>query len=331
MFVMMEQEQQQELVDRLPVGVIVLDSQGLITFSNRYANQMLNKDLDGVNWIDVVHDVFSPRQDDGHEISLKDGRRVSLATTSLAPEPGQLITLYDVTLTRAYQSEMASRMRLVDIGKMAAKLAHQIRTPLATMLLNLSNLDTDALDTDKRHKFVKKIKSSIHELEQQVNDMLLYAKGGNTVVAEMSVQMLFDDVQGKLSDIIKETQTQFTVINNAQGISFKGNLESLSGSVQNLIQNSIQASGEQARVELTASVRDSFLEIAVTDHGEGIKDDELENITKPFYTTKSKGTGLGLSVVQAVIKAHFGEMKITSEHGKGTTIRLIIPVSHKGE
>ena len=90
----------QSLLDLLPGGVIVIDGQGRVREANPVALDLLGAPLEGALWREVIARSFSPRSDDGHEISLKDGRRVSIATRSLNIEPGQLVLLTDLTETR---------------------------------------------------------------------------------------------------------------------------------------------------------------------------------------------------------------------------------------
>src|SRR5690606_13169564 len=122
-------------LDILPGGVVVLDGRGRVIEANPLALELLGEPLLGVFWREVIQRSFAPRADDGHEISLQDGRRLSLATRSLAGEPGQLILLTDLTETRRLQDELARHARLSALGRMVASLAHQIRTPLSTALL----------------------------------------------------------------------------------------------------------------------------------------------------------------------------------------------------
>ena len=81
----------QHLLDLLPGGVIVIDDRGLVSEANPAACELLGLPLQGELWRQVIARCFAPREDDGHEISLKDGRRLSIATRSLDPEPGQLV------------------------------------------------------------------------------------------------------------------------------------------------------------------------------------------------------------------------------------------------
>ena len=116
---------------------------GRVQECNPTAIDLLGEPLEGESWLNVIQRVFAPRFDDGHEVSLKDGRRVSIATRSLAGEPGQLIVLTDMTETRALQERLSRHQRLSALGKVSASLAHQIRTPLSAAMLYGEHLVSD--------------------------------------------------------------------------------------------------------------------------------------------------------------------------------------------
>ncbi|MCR1763591.1 sensor histidine kinase FleS, partial [Pseudomonas aeruginosa] len=97
----------QSLLDLLPGGVIVIDAHGVVREANPAALGLLGEPLVGMLWREVIARCFAPREDDGHEISLRDGRRLSIATRSLNGEPGQLILLNDLTDTRRLQEQLA--------------------------------------------------------------------------------------------------------------------------------------------------------------------------------------------------------------------------------
>src|SRR5471032_2410013 len=113
----------QNLLDLLPGGIIVIDSQGIVSEANPAARELLGLPLVGELWRQVIARCFAPREDDGHEISLKDGRRLSISTRSLDAEPGQLVLLNDLTETRQLQGQLARHERLSSLGRMVASLA----------------------------------------------------------------------------------------------------------------------------------------------------------------------------------------------------------------
>ena len=102
----------QSLLDLLPGGVIVIDGQGVVREANPVARNLLGQPLVGMLWRQVIARSFAPREDDGHEISLQDGRRLSIATRSLHGEPGQLVLLNDLTETRRLQDQLSRHERL---------------------------------------------------------------------------------------------------------------------------------------------------------------------------------------------------------------------------
>ncbi|WP_368665597.1 histidine kinase dimerization/phospho-acceptor domain-containing protein, partial [Arthrobacter sp. GMC3] len=139
--------------------------------------ELLGEPLVGHPWREVIARCFAPRRDDGHEISLRNGRRLSIATRSLAGEPGQLVLLTDLTETRRLQDQLARHERLSSLGRMVASLAHQIRTPLSTALLYASHLEQGGLSEQQQQRFAGSLKARLHELEHQVRDMLIFARG----------------------------------------------------------------------------------------------------------------------------------------------------------
>ncbi|WP_312726432.1 histidine kinase dimerization/phospho-acceptor domain-containing protein, partial [Stutzerimonas kunmingensis] len=166
----------QSVLDLLPGGVIVIDGQGVVRDANPVALELLGEPLVGHPWREVIGRCFAPRRDDGHEISLRNGRRLSIATRSLAGEPGQLVLLTDLTETRRLQDQLARHERLSSLGRMVASLAHQIRTPLSTALLYASHLEQGGLSEQQQQRFAGSLKARLHELEHQVRDMLIFAR-----------------------------------------------------------------------------------------------------------------------------------------------------------
>jgi two-component system sensor histidine kinase FlrB len=128
-------EKLENLLNLLPVGVVVIDGAGVVSSANPTAKTLLGDDIDECRWVDVIEQSFSPKQNDGYEVSLKDGRLVSIATRSLDKEPGQMIVINDMTETRRLQEQLSRTERLTEMGQMVASLAHQIRTPLSAAML----------------------------------------------------------------------------------------------------------------------------------------------------------------------------------------------------
>jgi len=320
----------EHLLSALPAGVVVLDGRGRVQEYNPAAVDLLGEPLSGVAWTDVIARAFVPRAHDGHEISLRDGRLVGVATRSLDPEPGQIVLIHDLTSTRRLQEQLARHQRLSSLGEMAASLAHQVRTPLATALLYVSHLNRPQLEESERLRVAEKMLSRLRHLERLVNDMLVFARGDAQQREIIALTPLLEEIQQALEPQLNAAACRLVLGARADGALLQGNREALAGALLNLATNAIQACGTGGEIRLAAAVtRDGMIEISVSDNGPGIPAELQERIFEPFFTTRADGTGLGLAVVQAVTRAHGGELQLDSAPGTGATFRLRLPLARK--
>ncbi|HEB60046.1 MAG TPA: PAS domain-containing protein [Gammaproteobacteria bacterium] len=301
------------LLDALPGGVIVLDNQGVVQECNPAAEALLGHGLEGQRWNDVIARAFAPRTDDGHDVSLADGRRVNISTCPMGDEPGQILLITDVTEMRRLQDHLTQHQRLATMGEMAASLAHQVRTPLSSALLYASNLKRPQLDEGDRERFTGKLLDQLRHLEALVNDMLLYARDGTMGEQEFEPADLIGDLQRTLASEIEASRTRFECRNHTSGMRLHGNRQLLVSALANLASNAMQAMGEGGLLELDVRSDDEHsVAFVMTDSGPGIEPQQLQKIFNPFYTTRSEGTGLGLAVVAAITRAHGGDIRVVS-------------------
>lgn len=314
------------LLDLLPGGVIVIDAQGRVCEANPAASELLGEPLRGELWRQVIARCFAPRRDDGHEVSLRDGRRLSIATRSLDAEPGQLVLLTDLTETRRLQDQLARHERLSSLGRMMASLAHQIRTPLSAAMLYAGHLaDAEAqLTPATRQRFADTLKARLHELEHQVRDMLVFARGELPLTDTLTPKALFQALQQAAQSHVQGHAVRWQC--DARLGELSCNRDTLVGAVLNLLDNALQASDVPARLKVHLYRRGTALRLAISDAGPGIAPNLLVRLGEPFLTTKSTGTGLGLAVTQAVVRAHHGQVQWRSRLGRGTCVIIELPV-----
>ncbi|WP_426113158.1 sensor histidine kinase [Pseudomonas sp. DSP3-2-2] len=314
----------QNLLDLLPGGIIVIDGMGRVREANPAAIDLLGQPLEGELWRHVISRCFAPRDDDGHEVSLKDGRRLSIATRSLDAEPGQLVLLNDLTETRHLQDQLARHERLSSLGRMVASLAHQIRTPLSAALIYASHLTEQELPLETQQRFAGRLKERLHELEHQVRDMLVFARGELPLTDRLSPQQLFAALQDAALTHTQDVQVRWQCDLSAGELLC--NRDTLVGALLNLIENAVQACAGQPRLKIHAYRRGNTLRLCVSDNGSGIDAAALAHIGEPFFTTKTTGTGLGLAVVTAVTRAHRGTVQYASRVGRGTCALVTLPL-----
>lgn len=311
----------------IPTGIVVLDARGFVAQANPVALDMLGEPLLTQRWIDVIQRSFRPRSDDGLEVSLHDGRRVQLQLSALEPLPGQLIVLTDLTETRELQARVAQLQRLSALGKMMASLAHQIRTPLSGAMLYAQNLQNQKLKPEARSQFSQKLVNRLQDLEQQVNDLLLFARAGREQqVSPLSVAQLLQDVQNAVEPLLEQHHAALDLQAPQADVQLLGNHVALVGALSNLVQNALQHS--QAPITLAAELAPdlSTVVIVVEDRGAGVPEHLRQQIFEPFYTTRSSGTGLGLAVVQAVVTSHQGSVRCVDALPHGARFEIRLPI-----
>lgn len=320
-----------QLIEMMPTGLVMLDGNGVVVKINKVARSLLEEPILGQLWFTVIARSFKPRADDWHEVSLKDGRRVKLEIASLGDQPGQLIMITDLTETRLLQDKVGQMQRLSSLGRMVSTLAHQIRTPLSAAMLYSANLSNRKLSETSRVTFQEKLSSRLRDLEQQINDMLLFSKSGNEqVVSSLPVNELINDAIQAMDALIVKANTKVNLHLASVEHHILGNHNALSGAIQNLVHNALQAGSatsiEQAVINIQVYSNKNSVYISVKDNGPGINSVDIEKIFEPFYTSSSKGTGLGLAVVKSVVEAHQGEVNYLSQLGEGAHFCIKLPL-----
>ena len=313
------------LLNSLPAAVVVVDGAGRVQECNRTAQDWFGTTLLSRLWLDVAHENCAELLSVGGDVPLRDGRWVSVADSALTPEPGCIFVFSDVTEQRRLQNDVERHHRLSAMGEMVASLAHQIRTPLATALLYASNIADAPLARGKQPNFSAKLTRSLRQLEQLVNDMLVFAKGGTVQDLPISIAQLLSDLVISMEATFAEHTAQLVIPHLAPDVAVRGSEAALLGALQNLVVNALQAGGPGMRVTVGAEISAEDVILIVSDTGPGMADHIKERIFEPFFTTRSNGTGLGLSVVHAVVMAHRGMIDVISAPSAGTTFRLRLP------
>lgn len=314
----------QDVIASIPAGMIILDGKGCVIRCNAQAQSLLEQPLIGEQWVDIVSRVFQPRADDGFEVSLRDGRRLSLSTAPLTQQAGQMVFLNDLTPSRTLQEKQHQRQRLHALGNMAVSLAHQIRTPLAAAILYASHLSNSSVIGDNRQRFSQKLQESLSELERQINDVLLYARGSECqAVSEVSWSQVFATVHKELEVVEQKQNIQIIYPNLSHDWALMTNPHVLKSVLINLVMNAIQAEAREVVFCLERDENNYILE--AKDNGHGIDSQTLSHVFDPFFTTKERGTGLGLAIVKTIMQAHGGSIDVKTQVEQGTSFYLYFP------
>lgn len=312
------------LLNALPGGVLLLDAAAVVRDCNPAAIELLGGPLVGLEWSAVCQRSMQRASVWGGEVPLASGRHVSVAQRPLGTEPGRVVLVTDVTEAHLVRDVLERNQRLSALGEVAARLAHQIRTPLAAAMLYGSQLTQPQLAPERRQELGARVLGRLRHLEQLVADMLAFARGPGAGSADLSVSALLEDVAQSLASRLKQGG-QLTIRTRAPDLAVRGNRDALVGAIVNLVVNALDIAGVRAEVTVVASEPEPGLaRIVVYDNGPGVPEPLRERIFEPFFTTRAGGTGLGLAVVKSVAIAHGGSVRLEPE-SLGATFIIDLP------
>jgi signal transduction histidine kinase len=208
---------------------------------------------------------------------------------------------------------------------LATGLAHEIRNPLAGIAGVIDIIGRDLPASSPARAMVKDVRLEINQINRILTDLLETARPHppqmmrsnlNTTV-EHAVMLARQQV---LSRPIKIELEQAPDLSEVEHDS-----DQIHQVILNLLLNAVQAIDGPGVITIAIGSRDDCAIVTVSDTGRGMSDQQMSQIFRPFYTTRSNGTGLGLSLVRRIVEEHLGRIEVTSKLGKGSTFEVQLP------
>jgi signal transduction histidine kinase len=225
-------------------------------------------------------------------------------------------------MLRENQHYLLQAERLSTIGKMAALLAHEIRTPLVSIGGFARRMLRATPPDDPRKEEMDIIVSEVSRIERLVDQVLGYSKLAKPEYKPTDVNNLVRSVLLTMQDEIEKRSVR-AVLNLDPSLPHAEVDESqLRQALLNLVTNSIEAMPSGGVLSVTTSLDREYFEIGVCDTGVGIAQEHFGKLLTPFFTTKVTGTGLGLAVVSHVAKSHNGALRFDSMPKQGTSFHM---------
>jgi two-component system sensor histidine kinase FlrB len=310
------------LLNALPGGVLVLDERGSIQECNPTARELLGEPLLTLGFRTVFARAAVDSTRVLEHIELRSGRFVNISRRDLSGG-GEVVLLADVTESHLMQAYLARQQRLLTLGELAAGLAHQIRTPLATAMLYASQMTLPGRSAADLGRCAEKTADSLKQLDKLVTEMLAFARGG--IAREpVSVSAVLEQVAQWLRPALRAGVT-LTIRTDAPELTVRANASSLVSAVLNLATNALQSAVADLDLELLArrAGRDRA-QIVVSDNGPGVPLLLRERIFEPFFTTRARGNGIGLAIVKSVVEAHQGSVRL-ADSPRGAKFIIDLP------
>ena len=235
------------------------------------------------------------------------------------------IQIQDITTNISRHEETQRENRLAAMGRMAAGIAHQFRTPLATALLYASHLCDGQINADTAKEFADRLRKQLLDLEKLSQDMLRFISNKPNKTVLVNATQIIEDAQASIQFLFEAKQVSLSV--TATNIN-QGNLlvepKAISNAIVAILENALAISKANETVSLMATSDQQMLTITISDQGPGISKEILNSLFEPFATTSANGTGLGLSIAKNTIETHRGSISAESSKN-GAVFKINLP------
>lgn len=231
-----------------------------------------------------------------------------------------------ITLSFNRTVKLADYQHFAAIGQFATGIAHEIRSPLATINMALDYFTATELP-DNLRKRARLAGAEAERVRRLMEDILMYARPHNVRTQPIDLHELLNQLLELYAPALAEKQLNMEIIVPGQLPDTEADPDRLRQVLVNLLTNAIQASAVGGRiiVEVELMPATGWLQLTINNQGETIEDEDLERVFEPFFTTRAHGTGLGLNIARRIIEAHGGEMTVASDLEYGTTFKIALP------
>jgi signal transduction histidine kinase len=224
---------------------------------------------------------------------------------------------------------LVTQERIAALGRAAAQVAHEVKNPLAGLLLYAMQLKSKAGNFSESEAYlVNKIVETINHLNSRVEQILGFARPVSLTLTSGNLNEIINAVLELLRPQITANKVEIRLSMDGQAHAMLDQ-SSMRGALMNLMLNSIEAMSNGGTLSIAVEPAGEMLRLEISDTGPGIGEEEAKKIFEPFYTTKEHGLGLGMPYAKKIIEQHGGNISLSSRVGEGTTISIALPAARK--
>jgi len=334
------------IVSTIESGLLTINAERRIRVFNRFAEQLTGvsqRDAYDRPLGDVIpalarlqEEPFEGRQGE-FEHPRADGRRLLIAFKSVplmgkdGETAGAVLDLHDLTQLRRMEEELKRSDRLAAVGELSARMAHEIRNPLAAISGSVQLVALKEWADEKDRRLLSIIVRETDRLDQLLREFLFYARPTQPSKVPLNLRRVINDLCSLLSS---DRRLQLVRLENLvpQELTVLFDKDQCSQVFWNLVMNGAEAIAGSGRIVIEAGLvaagegagTGQQVRICVSDNGSGMSEEEVKRVFEPFFTTKKGGTGLGLATVYRIVETHGGRISVASRKGEGTTVTLYL-------
>ena len=326
-------------------AVLLLDGAGIVRFSNDDAQGRLGLPAGGLaqgkslaSLIGESHPlVRMARTATAAGTELRDvaieegqGKDKSRLLVSIFPlggdstRAGQLVIVRDLGQVQELESVVDNSERLARLGGLFSGVAHQIRNPLNAITLELELLSQDARASKPVEDHVHAVREEMSRIDLVIEALMRFMRPGRLKIERVAANDLMREVAKGVNEPSIEVRCEL----DSASAFLNADRAVLMEALLNIVRNAVDAMPEGGRLTLKSALAEGFVELSVTDTGQGIAPEHMEDIFQLYFTTKEDGNGVGLPLALRAVDLHGGTLNIESGLNKGTSVRIRLPLEH---
>lgn len=237
----------------------------------------------------------------------------------------------DLSETKALEEQVIRSERLAALGQLVAEITHEIKNPLV-MIGGFARQLQRAVSDEKSLSKLKIITEEVGRLEKLIQELREIYRPQPLALQEVDLNTLLGEIDSLAREDCKLSRIDLRLNTPSEPLRVKGDPEKLKQVLLNVVKNAMEAMEKGGTLTVQAGIVGQEAEVSIRDDGPGIRAEDRPKLFTPFFTTKRRGTGLGLSVSKRIVEGHpGGRLELESEEGKGTEVKIILPLLKKGE
>lgn len=333
-----------------PVALVHADGTGAIRGVNQAAARMLGRseaDLLGSPVEDLSvpevrpHWLAAARSDAGSamgyegEIQLQGRSGPVLAGVVAVERPASghlLLAFRDLTKQKAFEKRYFESKRLASLGRVVEGVAHEVRNPMISIGGFARKLREELGEGSRQGRYLGVIIAEVERLEQMVRDIeqfALFSKQSRARSRRLDLRPLIEEAVSRVRSKGGSDSVAVRIEGGAEEFFVYGDAERLGETFEAVVENAFEAMPGGGEVGISLRAAERWVRVSVTDTGVGIREEDLDEIFDPFFTSKTRGTGLGLARAYLVVEEHSGTIEFESLVGKGTVCTVNLPADRR--
>ncbi len=225
------------------------------------------------------------------------------------------------------QNELIRRERMATAGSFAAGIAHEVRNPLANVVMSIQQIKKAVKSDDPAAKHVNIIERNAQRINYLITELLNSARPPKLKIRSYDINKVIRDVLNSVRTKVKLNKIKvIRKLMSKKSSVLEIDRELMSRVFTNLINNAIETMPNGGKLTIVTGPNEDFFIVKIQDTGRGIPEKDIMRIFDPFFSSKPEGVGLGLTICYGIIVSHGGTIEVESKHRKGTIFTVSLPV-----